>query len=86
MRASDAQLPVGTTADITAWDDDDRTVKVTYRAATVTGTAGRAGAWLTIRTAGAEMTDAETGEVLGTRPAEPEWNVAFSDIFRVERS
>jgi hypothetical protein len=78
---ADARRLVGATVDITAWDDDDRTVKVTYPAATVSGI--RAGTWLTIRTAGAEMTDADTGEVLGVRTAEPEWNVPFSDICRV---
>lgn len=83
---NDAQLFAGTVADITAWDDDDRTVKVTYRAATVIGITGRAGAWLTIRTSGAEMTDAATGEVLGVRAAEPEWNIPFADICRVEEA
>jgi hypothetical protein len=81
-----AEFPPGTVADITAWDDDDRTIQVTYRAATVLGVTGRNGAWLTIRTTGAEMTDAETGEVLGVLPAVPELNVPLAGIFQVEEA
>lgn len=84
---TEARLLSGAIADITAWHDDDRTILVTYRAATVLGTVGRDNySWLTIATAGAEMTDAETGEVLGDRPAEPELNVPFTGICRVEEA
>ena len=65
---ADAQALAGKAADITAWDDDELETKVTYPGARVTGITVLASPYLVIETAGAVMTDARTGEQLGTRP------------------
>jgi hypothetical protein len=80
---ADAQPLIGGTADITAWDDDDRTIEVTYRAAAVTAASGPDSGWLTITTAGAVLIDVDADEVLGVRPPERGLNVRFADICRV---
>ena len=49
LTAADAKRLTGKTADITAWADDNRTRKVTYRSAAVLGV--HLGTWLTIATA-----------------------------------
>jgi hypothetical protein len=69
---ADAQLLAGQTADITEWDDDELETKVTYPGARVTGIVVLTGPHLVIETAGAVITDARTGEQLGTRPPVPE--------------
>ena len=72
---ADAQALAGKTADITAWDDDELETKVTYPGARVTGIIVLTGPYLVIETAGAVITDARTGERLGTRPPVPELHV-----------
>jgi Domain of unknown function (DUF4314) len=69
---ADAQLLAGKTADITAWDDDELERKVTYPGAKIIGIIVLIGPYLVIETAGAVVTDARTGEQLGTRPPVPE--------------
>ena len=78
-----AQVLIGTTADITEWDDDELQHKVTYPGARVTGIIDRIGPYLVIETAGAVNTDARTGEQLGTRPPQPELRIAFTWICEV---
>ena len=80
---ADAQLLAGKTADITAWDDDELETKVTYPGARVTGIIVLTGPYLVIETAGAVMTDARTGERLGTRPPVPELHVLFTWVCEV---
>ena len=80
---ADAQALAGKTADITAWDDDELETKVTYPGARVTGIIVLAGPYLVIETAGAVMTDARTGERLGTRPPVPELHVWFTWVCEV---
>ena len=72
---ADAQALAGKTADITEWDDDELETKVTYPGARVTGIIVLASPYLVIETAGAVITDARTGERLGTRPPDPELHV-----------
>jgi hypothetical protein len=69
---ADAQLLAGKTADITEWGDDELETKVTYPGARVTGIIVATGPYLVVETAGAVVTDARTGERLGTRPPVPE--------------
>lgn len=85
LTTADAVLLIGAVADITAWDDDDRTILITYQAATVLGVTGRHRAWLTIRSAGAVRHDAATGEMLDVSQPEPEWNIPFTDITSITR-
>ncbi len=80
---ADAQLLVGKTADITAWDDDELETKVTYPGARVTGIIVLTGPYLVIETAGAVMAGARTGERLGTRPPVPELHVDFAWVCEV---
>jgi Domain of unknown function (DUF4314) len=80
---ADAQALAGKTADITAWDDDELETKVTYPGARITGIIVLAGPCLVIETAGAVLTDARTGERLGTRPPEPELHLFFTWICEV---
>ena len=80
---ADAQALAGKTADITAWDDDELETKVTYPGARVTGIIVLTGPYLVIETAGAVMTDARTGERLGTRPPVPELHVWFTWVCEV---
>jgi len=80
---ADAQLLAGKTADITAWDDDELETKVTYPGARVTGIIVLTGPYLVIETASAVMTDARTGERLGTRPPVPELHVLFTWVCEV---
>jgi hypothetical protein len=79
---ADAQLLAGKTADITEWDDDELETKVTYPGARITGIV-LAGPYLVIETAGAVMTDARTGERLGTRPPVPELRLWFTWVCEV---
>jgi hypothetical protein len=81
---ADAQALAGKTADITAWDDDELETKVTYPGARVTGIIVLTGPHLVIETAGAVMTDARTGEQLGTRPPEPELHLFFTRVCEVD--
>jgi hypothetical protein len=81
---ADAQLLAGKTADITEWDDDELQTKVTYPGATVTGIIAATGPLLVIETAGAVMTDARTGERLGTRPPIPELRLWFTWVCEVD--
>jgi hypothetical protein len=80
---ADAQALAGKTADITAWDDDELEAKVSYPGAKVTGIIVLTGPYLVIETAGAVITDARTGERLGTRPPEPELHVLFTLVCEV---
>jgi hypothetical protein len=75
---ADAQALAGKTADITAWDGGELETRVTYPGAKVAGMIVLIGPYLVIETAGAVMTDARTGERLGTRPPEPELHVLFT--------
>ena len=68
---ADAQALAGKTADITEWDDDELETKVTYPGARITGIIVLSAPCLVIETAGAVITDARTGERLGTRPPAP---------------
>ena len=77
---ADAETLAGKIADITEWGDDELETKITYPAAKIIGIIDRIGPYLNVATAGAEMTDAATGEHLGTRPPEPDWNIAFTGI------
>jgi hypothetical protein len=79
-----AQALAGKTADITAWDDDELETKVTYPGAKITGIIVLIGPYLVIETAGAVITDARTGERLGTRPPEPELHVLFTGVCEVD--
>jgi hypothetical protein len=81
---ADAQALAGKTADITAWDDDELETKVTYPGARITGIIVHIGPYLVIETAGAVMTDARTGEQLGTRPPVPELHVLFTCVCEVD--
>ena len=81
---ADAQALAGKTADITAWDDDELETKVTYPGAKITGIIVLTGPYLVIETAGAVITDARTGERLGTRPPEPELHVLFTWVCEVD--
>ena len=80
---ADAQALAGKTADITAWDDDELETKVTYPGARVTGIIVLASPHLVIETAGAVITDARTGEHLGTRPPVPELHLLFTWVCEV---
>jgi hypothetical protein len=80
---ADAQALAGKTADITAWDDDELERKVTYPGARVTGIIVQIGPYLVIETAGAVLTDARTGEQLGTRPPVDELHVLFTWVCEV---
>jgi len=81
---ADAQLLAGKTADITEWDDDELETKVTYPGARVTGIIAATGPLLVIETAGAVITDARTGERLGTRPPVPELRLWFTWVCEVD--
>jgi len=81
---ADARLLAGKTADITEWDDDELETKVTYPGARVTGIIAATGPLLVIETAGAVMTDARTGERLGTRPPVPELRLWFTWVCEVD--
>jgi len=80
---ADAQALAGKTADITAWDDDELETRVAYPGARVTGIIVLAGPHLVIETAGAVMTDARTGERLGTRPPAPELHAGFTWVCEI---
>ncbi len=80
---ADAQALAGKTADITEWDDDELERKVTYPGARITGIIVLSSPCLVIETAGAVVTDARTGERLGTRPPEPELRLFFTWICEV---
>jgi len=80
---ADAQALAGKTADITEWDDDELETKVTYPGATIIGVIVLSGPYLVIETAGAVITDARTGERLGTRPPEPELHLFFTWVCEV---
>jgi hypothetical protein len=80
---ADAQSLAGKTADITAWDDDELETKVTYPGARITGIIVLASPHLVIATAGAVMTDARTGEQLGTRPPVSELHVWLTWVCEV---
>ena len=79
-----ARLLAGKTADITEWGDDELETKVTYPGARVTGIIAAPGPLLVIETAGAVMTDARTGERLGTRPPVPELRLWFTWVCEVD--
>ena len=81
---ADAQALAGKTADITEWDDDELERKVTYPGARITGIIVLSTPCLVIETAGAVITDAQTGERLGTRPPEPELRLFFTWICEVD--
>jgi hypothetical protein len=81
---ADAQALAGKTADITEWDDDELERKVTYPGARITGIIVLSTPCLVIETAGAVITDAATGERLGTRPPEPELRLFFTWICEVD--
>ena len=81
---ADAQALAGKTADITEWDTDELEAKVTYPGAKVTGIIVLSTPCLVIETAGAVITDAATGERLGTRPPEPELRLFFTWICEVD--
>jgi len=81
---ADAQALAGKTADITEWDDDELERKVTYPGARITGIIALSVPCLVIETAGAVLTDARTGERLGTRPPEPELRLFFTWICEVD--
>lgn len=85
---ADARALVGTTCDITQWDDndDDMGTKITYPAAKVIGVLDRTGPCLCITTAGAVITDAATGQQLGTLRAEDDWCVALRWVCEVTRT
>ena len=78
---ADAEALIGTTVDITVWDDDNRAVKATYPAAAVIGIV--LGSWLAIATTGVTLTDADIGEVLGARPGVPETRIPFGDVIEI---
>ena len=82
---ADAQLLAGKTADITEWGDDELETKVTYPGARVTGIIVLAGPYLVVETAGAVVTDARTGERLGTRPPVPELYIGLTWVCEVAR-
>jgi len=75
-----AQLLAGKTADITEWGDGELETRVTYPGARVTGIIGP---YLVIETAGAVVTDARTGDRLGTRPPVPELHLLFTWVCEV---
>ena len=79
---ADAQLLAGKTADITEWGDGELETKVTYPGARVTGIIVL-GPYLVIETAGAVVTDARTGDRLGTRPPVPELHLLFTWVCEV---
>jgi hypothetical protein len=79
----DALRMIGKIADITEWGNDELETKITYPAARVLGTIDHIGPYLNIATTGAVVTDASTGAQLGTRPAEPGWNVGFTWVCEV---
>ena len=81
---ADAQALAGKTADITEWDDDELERKVTYPGARITGIIVLSSPCLVIETAGAVITDAQTGERLGTRPPEPELRLFFTWVCEVD--
>jgi hypothetical protein len=81
---ADAQALAGKTADITAWDDDELERTVTYPGAQITGIIVLIGPYLVIETAGAVITDARTGEQLGTRPPVPELHLLFTWVCAVD--
>jgi len=79
-----AQALAGKTADITEWDNDELERKVTYPGARITGIIVLSTPCLVIETAGAVITDAATGERLGTRPPQPELRLFFTWICEVD--
>ena len=79
------EMPAGTVADITVWDDDERTRQAIYRGATVLGVCDWGSTWLSIRTAGTVITDPGTGDVLGARRRATEENIPFADITEISR-
>jgi hypothetical protein len=81
---ADAQALPGKTADITEWDNDELGTKVTYPGARITGIIVLSAPCLVIETAGAVITDARTGERLGTRPPEPGLRLFFTWICEVD--
>jgi len=81
---ADAQALAGKTADITEWDNDELERKVTYPGARITGIIVLSTPCLVIETAGAVITDAATGERLGTRPPQPELRLFFTWICEVD--
>ena len=81
---ADAQALAGKTADITEWDNDELERKVTYPGARITGIIVLSTPCLVIETAGAVITDARTGERLGTRPPEPELRLFFTWVCAVD--
>ena len=81
---ADAQALAGETADITEWDNDELETKVTYPGARITGIIVGSTPCLVIETAGAVITDARTGERLGTRPPQPELRLFFTWICEVD--
>ena len=81
---ADAQALAGKTADITERDDDELECKVTYPGARITGIIVLSSPFLVIETAGAVITDARTGERLGTRPPEPELRLFFTWVCEVD--
>ena len=80
---ADAQALAGKAADITEWDDDDPEATVTYPGARVIGIIDRTGPYLVIETSGAVVTDAATGERLGTRPPSAELRIGFTRVCEV---
>lgn len=84
--AADAQMLTGAVADITVWDDDERTRQATYPGATVLGVCDwGSSTWLSIRTAGTVITNPDTGDVLGVRPPTSEENIPFAAITEINR-
>ena len=81
---ADAQALAGKTADITEWDDDELERKVTYPGARITGIIVLSTPCLVIETFGAVITDARTGERLGSRPPESELRLFFTWICEVD--
>jgi hypothetical protein len=81
---ANAQALADKTADITEWGDDELETKVTYPGARITGIIVPSSPCLVIETAGAVITDARTGERLGTRPPEPELRLFFTWICEVD--
>ena len=77
-----AEALIGTDADITEWDGDEGERKITYPGATIIGIIEKHPC-LYIRTRGAVVTDAETGEVLTVQAAQAEWHVSFFGICEI---
>ena len=77
---------IGKIADIAIWEDDDLFYKVRFPAAKVTCIARYSDPCLIIQAVGGLVTDAGTGDRVGTRPAEPEWCVRFTLICEVSNT